>query len=185
MTIRKATQHDSPFLATFILMAMGDIVYRFIGGEDQEQAQKFMEHFTSGTNNQYSYENCWVAETDGEIIAAACVYDGARLQVLREPVIRFLKDHFGNEVTMEDETEPGEYYIDSLGVRADQQGRGTGTRMLQFLIEEFVSGKHETLGLLVDEDNPGAERLYLKLGFVDIGRKIFGGKQMKHLQIKP
>lgn len=185
MTIRKATKADSASIATFILLAMGDIIFRFIDGREYSQAKKFMLHFTSATNNQYSYENCWVAEMDGEVIAAACVYDGARLHSLREPVIRFVKDQFGKDLNIEDETESGEYYVDSLGVDPSRQGQGTGTKMLRFLIEEYVLRQHHTLGLLVDEDNAAAKRLYVNLGFEHVGRKLFLGKEMKHLQIKP
>ena len=43
----------------------------------------------------------------------------------------------------------------------------------------------QTLGLLVDEANPLAEKLYLKLGFEFVGHKELVGKKMKHLQRKP
>jgi len=55
---------------------------------------------------------------------------------------------------------------------------------LQFLIDEYVYKSNETLGLLVDKDNPAAKKLYLKLGFEFVGNKTFAGKQMEHLQLK-
>lgn len=84
---------------------------------------------------------------------------------------------------MEDETESGEFYIDCIGVNSDQQGKGIGSKALNFLIDEYVVKNHQTLGLLVDEDNPNAKRLYLKLGFKVVGRKSLAGKKMEHLQL--
>jgi RimJ/RimL family protein N-acetyltransferase len=56
--------------------------------------------------------------------------------------------------------------------------------MLEFVIHEHVHIKRRTLGLLVDEDNPNAERLYLRAGFEPEGLRSLAGKKMKHLQIK-
>jgi hypothetical protein len=47
-----------------------------------------------------------------------------------------------------------------------------------------VSKQHQTLGLLVEEGNLNAKRLYLKLGFQSAGKKVVFGKHMEHLQIK-
>jgi ribosomal protein S18 acetylase RimI-like enzyme len=185
MIIRKATINDAEALAQCILLAMEDIVFRFIDTTDHHVARKFMMHFTSTTGNQYSYENCRVAEEDNKVIAAVCVYDGARLHALRAPVLHYIKECFGKDLQVEDETQPGEYYIDSLGVLPHRQGQGVATKMLQSLIEEYVSGQQQTLGLLVEEDNPGAKRLYCKLGFQVTIKKIFAGKKVEHLQMRP
>lgn len=183
MVIRKATLKDSESIATCLFLAMEDLVYRFIGQKDHYRAREFLLYFIKKKHNQYSYQNCWVAEDEHEIIAAANVYDGAKLSELREPVIQYVKAQFIKGFNPEDETRAGEYYIDLLGVNPNQQGKGIGSKMLRFLIDEYVSQHKQTLGLLVDEENPHAKRLYLKLGFKPIGRKVLVGKQMEHLQI--
>lgn len=180
--IRKATSGDSETIAVYLLLAMEDIVYKFLGCDDYRQALKFMRYFVSNENNQYSYQNCWVTEEAGSIIAAVNLYDGARLQELREPVIQYVRKHFNKDFNPEDETQPGEYYIDTLGVSPGMQGKGVGSQLLKFLIDEYVFRQKSTLGLLVDEDNPGAKKLYLKLGFKVVGRKFLAGKPMEHLQ---
>jgi ribosomal protein S18 acetylase RimI-like enzyme len=78
----------------------------------------------------------------------------------------------------------GEFYIDSLGVAANQQGKGIGSKLLLFLIDEYVTINQKTLGLLVDEENPAAKKLYLKLGFKTVGKKTLVGKNLEQLQIK-
>jgi ribosomal protein S18 acetylase RimI-like enzyme len=184
IAIRKATLKDSEAIAACLLLSMEDIVYRFIGEKDQKKAKEFMFYFTERENNQYSYQNCWVAEENKEVVAAVNVYDGAQLSALREPVIDYLQNRFNTNLIPEDETGAEEYYIDSLGVKPNQQGKGTGTKVLQFVIDEYVTKLDQILGLLVDEENPNARRLYLKLGFKTVGKKSFLGKNMEHLQMK-
>lgn len=183
MIIRKATIDHSSFIATYLLLAMEDIVYQFIGEKDYNKAREFLMSFVKRENNQYSYQNCFVAEDAGKIIAAVNLYDGARLNELREPIVQFIKTEFGRDISPEDETQEGEYYIDSFGVDPNQQGKGVGSKILQFLINEYVIHNRQTLGLLVDEGNPSARKLYLKLGFKPIAKKYFLGKGMEHLQI--
>jgi ribosomal protein S18 acetylase RimI-like enzyme len=175
MMIRKATPADANFIATYLLLAMEDIVYTFIGERNALKAKEFMLHFASRENNQYSWQNCWVVELDDQVVAAVNVYNGALLQELRQPVIEYIGPHWN----FEEETGAGEYYIDSLGVHPGYRGQGIGAKILQFLIDEYDG---ETLGLLVDEDNPNAKRLYLKLGFKSVGLKDIFGKRMEHLQ---
>ena len=184
MTIRKATIEDSESIAAHLLLAMEDIIYKFIAEEDPKTAYYFLLHFVESENNQYSYQNCFVAEENSEIIAAVSVYEGTKLQELRKPIIDYVRLNFNPDFNPEDETQAGEFYIDSLGVNPKCQGKGIGSKVLQFLIDEFVTKNHQTLGLLVDEDNPNAKKLYLKLGFKPVGVKTLVGKKLEHLQIK-
>lgn len=183
MIIRKATKDDRDAVARYLLLAMEDIVYEFIGEENPENAEAFMNYLAGRENNQYSYQNCWVAEDNGEIIAAAAVYDGGMLHELRKPVGEYIREVYGQPFNPEDETEAGEFYIDSFGVDPNQQGKGIGSKVLLFLIDEYVHKNKQKLGLLVDKENPGAKKLYLKLGFRTVAEKILVGKQMEHLQI--
>lgn len=144
-----------------------------------------MIHFILQEQNQYSYQNCFVAEDDHEIIAAVNIYDGSRLKELRAPINQYIEENFKTGFNPEDETQAGEFYIDSLGVNPNQQGKGIGATLLQFLIDDYVIQNGQTIGLLVDEENPKAKKLYLKLGFKPAGQKMLVGKRMQHLQIKP
>lgn len=184
MIIRKATIKDSESIATCLLLAMEDIVYKFICEENYNKAKDFLLHFIAKENNQYSYQNCFVAVDDNEILAAVNIYDGAKLNLLREPIVQYVRTHYNKNFNPEDETQKGEYYIDTLGVDPKCQGKGIGSKMLQFLIEEYVNKNQQTLGLLVEEANPNAKKLYLKLGFKPVGEKTLVGKKMEHLQIK-
>lgn len=184
MIIRKATPKDAEALATHMLLAMEEIVYVFIGERDARKAKEFLWHFTAREVNQYSYQNCWVAEEAGAVMAAANVYDGARLHELRAPVLEYIRSRFGNDFMPEDETGPGEFYLDTIGVNCNHQGKGIGSKFLRFLVDEYVTGGGQTLGLLVDEENPKAKNLYVRVGFQPTGKRVLFGKLLEHLQVK-
>ena len=181
--IRKATCEDYKFIAEHLFYAMEDIVYKFIGKEDKESAIQFLEYFAKHTNNQYSYENCFILEYNGIKAGVANLYAGAELAELRKPVLKYIKDEFDRDFIPEDETQSGEIYLDTFGVSPKFRGKGLGTKILTYLIEEFCQRHNQKLGLLVDNDNPKAEKLYLKLGFKKVADKTLMGKPMKHLQI--
>lgn len=183
ISIRRATKKDADAVAACLLLAMEDIICSFLGTDDRAEALRFMEHFAGKEYNQYSYQNCLVAELDTRVVGAVNVYDGGQLVTLRRPVLDHIRKHYNPEFAPEDETQKGEYYIDSLGVLPEMQGLGIGSVLLKFLIEFHVVKKGDALGLLVDNENPAARKLYEKLGFEVVGSKTLAGKGMAHMQI--
>lgn len=162
---------------------MDDILYEFIGIKDSVKAKELLLYFVEKQSNQYSFQNCLVAEEENEVIASINIYNGGLLRVLREPFIKYVRAHFNPNFNPEDETQTGEYYIDTFGVSPHKQGKGIGTKLLQYVIKNYTVHNSHTLGLLVDQNNPDAKKLYLKLGFKPVGRKVLAGKTMEHLQI--
>jgi len=184
MNIRKAEKSDSEKIAPILLLAMEDIIYKFLAKEDYASAKDFLQYFIERENNQYSYENCFVAEENNEIIGAVNIYKGGNISALRNPIIEYVRKQYNPEFDPEFETREGEYYIDSLGVNPNYQGKGIGSQLLLFLIKKYVNQNKETLGLLVEEGNPLAKNLYIKLGFKVVGEKTLVGKRLEHLQIR-
>lgn len=183
MIIRKARIKDSQAITDLLLLAMDTIIFEYIGDNSIDKARCFLEGFVQKTTNQYSYENCLVADLGKEIVGVVNIYEGADFLRLRAPVLAEISSRYERDVTPEIETENGELYIDSLGVSPKFQGKGIGSNLLKFLINEYVHKHQKTLGLLVDVDNNGASRLYNRYGFVKVGEKQLCGKKMEHLQL--
>jgi ribosomal protein S18 acetylase RimI-like enzyme len=183
MIIRRAELKDAKKIAEYLLLAMEEIVYEFIDQRSNEKALAFMNWCVENENTQYSYQNAWVAEDENQIIGAVVIYDGAELHFLRKNVENYIKTVTIKPFKPEDETQEGEYYIDSFGVSKEHQGKGVGSKMLSHLIQEYSLTQGLTLGLLVEKDNPAAKRLYERLGFKKVGEKMLVGKQMEHMQI--
>ena len=132
---------------------------------------------------QYSYRNTLIAEVDGRAVGALVGYDGASLEELRSPIYELLERHLGSVPDIEDETSAGEFYLDSLGVLPDYRGMGVGATLLSTMCDMAFEQGYERVGLIVDVDNPDAERLYTSLGFRRVGDKRFLGHAMRHLQV--
>lgn len=184
MKIRAANPTDASEIASLLLLAMEDVFYEFIGTNSYKTAENFLRELVEQKGNQYSYENCWVVEIQQQITGVACVYDGGKLNQLRNPVKLAIQEKFQRDFSPEDETQAGEYYIDCVGIHANFQGRGIGSQLFNFLIEEYVGQNSKTLGLLVDLENPKAKKLYQRLGFKTSGQKKLAGMLFDHLQLK-
>lgn len=185
MLIRKALFEDANAIAPLLMLATGEVIYKFIGEKDYSKAKDFLLHFVKGENNQYSFQNCSVAVEKGEVVGAMLAYDGAKLEELRRPVLEYIHQHFDPDLAVEAETQAGEFYIDSLGVSPHHQDKGIGAQLIHFIANKQVLAIGKTLGLLVDQTNPGAKKLYLKLGFKPVGEKMLMGIELEHLQLRP
>ena len=78
----------------------------------------------------------------------------------------------------------GEFYLDSIGVLPQFRGLGIGAMLLCEMTRMAHENGHEHVALIVDEDNPSAEKLYTRLGFRRVGTRIFFGHRMWHLRTK-
>lgn len=184
--IRKATIEDAKDIALCLFLAMKDIAFYIFNTNDEKEALSILEEFISTESNQYSYSICWVVENNNkQVVAASNIYNGADLIYLRNAVLLYNLNKFDRNIEIEDETQPGEYYIDCMGVHPNFQGKGIGSLLFRHLIHEYVDQQKQTLGLLVDLDNPQAKKLYIKLGFEVVGEKTLAGKTLEHMQIKP
>jgi len=181
-TIRDASMQDAAVVAPLIVQAMGSLVERFLGSNGANQAVNVFQHFFVQTGNQYSYQNALVYEENGVVLGSLVAYDGAKLWEYREPFFAYLREHFGfDEAGLGDETQSGEFYLDTISVAPEAQGKGIGKALLAAGIERGRSLGFRRIGLLVDTANPDARRLYERLGFRSRGLTGFAGGHYEHM----
>ena len=180
LKIRKATKNDASLIAKVVAMAIGDEGTRHYCGENH---QLVLEEIACLEMSQYSYNNTLVAEVDGKVAGAAIGYDGAELHSLRKATLDIVYKHTERQLTIEDETDESEFYLDSIAVLPEYRGCGVATQLILALKERAFEEYHKPIGLLVDFENPDAERLYKSLGFERVNVKDFLGHKMWHLQI--
>lgn len=172
--VRQARREDAALIAEVVAMA--------VGYDTSHPIYPVFLALAERENTQYSYQNTLIGEVDGVVAGAIVGYDGARLEELRQPIYPLLEQHLGTIPHIEDETEAGEFYLDSLGVLPPFRGLGVGQALLNAMSDRAFAEGYERVGLIVDFDNPQAEKLYTSLGFERVGTKIFLGHQMWHLQ---
>lgn len=182
--ITQAQPKHSAIIARLIMEAMNHECCQWFAGEEHTLDDFFnlMKSLVERTDSQYSYCNTLVAITPDGTIAGICVsYDGSLLRSLRQAFIDGAIAAFGRDFSdMDDETTAGELYIDSLCVDVNYRNAGIAKQLLQATIEKGKSINLPT-GLLVDTNNPQAERLYTRVGFIYKDNNQWGGHQMRHL----
>lgn len=184
--IETATPDMASHIASLIMEAMNpECCQNFAGpGHTLVDFHRMMTHLVEMEDSQYSYRNTLVALTSSGILAGVCVaYDGGELRQLRRRFIEAAQEAFGLDYSgMADETEEGEFYVDSLAVSSNYRGKGIATELLRATIEKGIQKGIPTIGLLVDKGNPRAEELYSRVGFQYVNDSVWGGHPMKHLQ---
>ncbi len=180
--VRKATQEDAEIIAQAIVLAIGDTkALKNYCGEDYHAV---LTAIASHEATQYSWQNALVAEIDEKCVGAIVGYDGAQLRKLRNGTFEVLKECIDRVPNILDETQAGEYYLDSIGVLPEFHGHGVGRALITAFCNKAFAEGHECVGLIVDHDNHEAERLYTSLGFERVGTRDFFSHKMWHLQLK-
>lgn len=182
ITTRPARKEDAPTIAQVIAMAIGDEAgLRNYCGDEYISV---LSDIARAEGTQYSYQNAIVAEYGGKVVGAVVGYDGARLEELRCGTLAIIKERTGRVPLIVDETEAGEYYLDSVAVLPQFRSLGVGVVLIKAFVEHAFREGAERVGLIVDKENPNAERLYTSLGFKPVGELMFFTHEMRHLQIE-
>ncbi len=185
MIIRQAKQEDYSQVAPLIVQAMEDLACAFVNSKNVKNAYPLFEHFFQLPANQYSYKHTLVFESEGIIAGSVTAYDGGLLPLYRRPFMEYIEKYYDvRNLTIENETMPGELYIDTISVSPKFQGQGIGKKLLQ--AAENIARKQglEKIGLLVDYNNPDAKRLYLALGYKSVGKRQLADGIYEHLQLQ-
>lgn len=180
--IADAKKEYASEIASLIMEAMDyDCCQNFAGPDHTlNDFHAMMTSLVAMDDSQYSYRNTLVALCDGDIAGCLVSYDGRDLLRLRLRFIEAAKECLGRDFSdMPEETSAGEYYLDSLCVKAQYRKRGIATRLLRAAIERHGT---QPVGLLVDHSHPWAERLYKSIGFQVVNESSWGGHPMRHLQ---
>lgn len=177
---RPATREDAEIIAQAVAMAIGDeeALCRYCG----DDYMAVLTDIARSEATQYSWQYAIVAEVEGSVVGAVVGYDGAQLYALREGTFALLLRLIGSTPDIVDETESGEYYLDSVGVLPEYRGLGVGRALVEAFCKRAFDEGHARVGLIVDQENPDAETLYASLGFRRINTKPFFSHLMWHLQ---
>ncbi|KQS32993.1 GNAT family N-acetyltransferase [Dyadobacter sp. Leaf189] len=178
--IRPATPEDAAAVAPLLILAMGHIAGIFARSGNHADAIPFFTHFFETRGNQYSFENTLVFEDENGVTGSITGYDGALLHQLRQPVLDLIRKT-QPDFNPSDETEAGEYYIDCVNVHPEHQGKGIGKKLIKAFCERAAQLGYKRVGLIVDQVNPAAKRLYENLSFKIIGQKDFIGHRYHHM----
>ena len=182
--IREASKSQAAEIASLIMTAMTDDCCLYFCGEGYglEDFRKMMTMLVEREDSQYSYQNTLVAMDAEQVVGISVSYDGGCLHELRRAFIEVAKEQIGKDHSgMDDETQAGELYLDSLAVLPEYRRQGIARKLLLATKERANLLDLPRVGLLVDKDNPVGEALYTSVGFQYVNDNQWGGHPMKHL----
>ncbi|MED3654953.1 GNAT family N-acetyltransferase [Heyndrickxia sporothermodurans] len=182
MECRLAMKSDAKEAADYIHLAIHDIAEALTGEKETEKIREVLSELFRQENNRLSYQNSIVAEIDGKVAGILIAYSGDDAVELDKPILERLKRIGKSHVEpFDNEADKGDYYIDTVSVVPDFQGRGIGTFLIQS-VEQVAKDKGFTrVSLNVAEDNPGAKRLYEKLGYMKEKNIMINGHEFDYM----
>ena len=184
IVIRQAEKTHAQEIARLIMTAMTDecCLYYCADGCSLNDFLRMMTYLVNREDSQYSYLNALVAMDGDKVVGISVSYDGGRLHELRRAFIEAAKEYVGKDNSgMDDETQAGELYLDSLAVLPEYRRRGIARRLILATKEKADKLHLPCVGLLVDKGNPDGEALYSSVGFRYMNDSQWGGHEMKHL----
>lgn len=184
--IRQAVPSDAPAAVPLIVEAIGSIACLLTGTPNRQEAGFILDQFFRQQGNRVSYENALVLEDSlsphQPVAGVAVMYDGAIARSLDEPLEKAAIRKSGlSDYRIPTEAEPSEFYLDTVSVDPNCQGRGFGRQLIEASCERARNLGHDRIGLLVDVGNLGARRLYERLEFRLEGGKQIAGYEYLHM----
>ena len=170
--IRDARPSDAPFLAECIMAGMHFTDFDEFMTDDMSDILERLTLCERRPDTLYSYAHTRVAEVDGQLAGALLSYPGALYKDLKEKTFKEFWPGFFSQFAGDDpETDPGEYYLDSLAVHPAYRKLGIGRALLEDGIKMGLSQDFDKIALVADSDYPHLIRLYESIGFVPEGRR--------------
>lgn len=159
ITIRRATVNDARFIAENVLRAL----------HIDEADERHIEHLAGVSRLEdtlYSWRNSVIALYDGVPAGLMIAYDGARYRQMRDITFPMIRIYVGDDYShMDDESGPGEFYLDSLAVLPEFQHKGIASALMKEMLRMRDEACIPLATIAVDPENDTAYRLYIRNGF--------------------
>ena len=181
-TIRKAQPSDAEHCVPIIIEVIGPIANNLSGSNDPDITREVLSDFFGQADNRLSYQNCIVAVLDsGDIVGVLVAYCGSQTKKLDQPYIDRIWQKNGQRTEIVKEAQDDEYYLDTIGVVETHRGMGIGAALIRQFEQQAAAEGHTKLGLLADEENTRAQKLYQSMGYCVDGKLWVCGHFFWHL----
>ncbi|EON74107.1 GNAT family N-acetyltransferase [Lysinibacillus sphaericus] len=166
ISIRQAQPQDAHAVVPLIIDAIGDIANRLTGEQTPEAVEQALIVLFKREDNRHSYLNTFVAVEDEQVLGILVYYNGEQAIDMDANLVKWLEAKNAPSIVIDKEAHEDEYYIDTICVAPEARGKGIGTLLLQFAIEQTEKLGFTKLSLNVETQKEDARRLYERTGFV-------------------
>ena len=182
--IRQATIEDAQSVLPIINIVFEEMEMPLFQEIPLENLFKILKQAFEMPEYRYSYANTLVYEEDGEILGIIVGFPEekeAHIDDVLAPLFPQIGLPEETRFFTDKEAQPGEWYLDTLAVAEHAQGRGVGTALLKALPDYLKQHGEKMISLSVDLQNPGAKKLYERMGFVKKGELMIGDHRYEHM----
>jgi len=183
LLFRRGRAEDAPAAAP-LMYASGPAAFDYVFGP---KALALLESSFERDEGIFGCTNHEVGVLDRRVVAVGAFYDASMLRRRGPGTMRAIAREYGlgaprvlvRALAVEALMPPpgeGELYVAHLGVEPALRGQGIMTRMLERNVELARKRGYEAMTLDVARNNPGARRLYERLGFrvIELRRSTAG-----------
>lgn len=184
--IRLAKVTDAPQAIPILMQILHDMEIPEVQAVGEAKVQELLIDSFAASDYRYGYPQMLVSVDDAsQKVVGICVgYPAAKEATIDDGLAPYLAKHdlpADFKMFSDVESQPGEWYLDSLAVDPAYQGHGVGGQLLDYL-NDYLKAKGETvISLNVDLGNPKAKRVYSHHGFVKEGEIMIGAHRYEHL----
>lgn len=183
---RLAKKEDAQQVLPILKQIFDEMELNTVAEIGEDKVFKMLEDAFALPDYRYGYGKIIVDDIDGKIVSIAAGYKAEEEDTIDDALSQlFDKYDVPNDFHIfgDKETWDGEWYLDSLAVAPDEQRKGYGKKMLEYLPEYLREKNEKILSLNVDVINEPAQELYKKMGFEKVGQLYIGDHLYDHMQL--
>ncbi len=162
-----------------LIISSGPDAFRYIFAVDSlEDVERFVTYAFKQGEGELGYENHIAVIQNDTLVAVGAIWSSKdmlrfTLQGMRQ-IIHFYGLWRGvmvirRALQLESVVQPPKQaiaYLGHFGVEPSARGLGIGTQLIEYLVKEGVGRGFDVFGLDVSAENPRAQQLYERMGFV-------------------
>ena len=181
LMIRKAEKRDVKGVIPLLVTALDEMRTVFTGHTDEKKILSKLEEYFMMENGRYTYKNFFVCEIEGKIAGIITAYHSDEGEELDKVMLAELRKNGIRRDYFEKEFYDNEYYIDSVAVGTDYQGRGIAKQLIKFAEDEGRKLGYEKMSLIVHTEKEKAYSIYKKIGYEEDSKITVYGEKYKHM----
>ena len=182
--IRLAEKKDAKELSELIWIVLKDMELPILNKIPEKQLKRLVQEAMQDENYRYSYRRGIVCIRENQIAGVSYGYKGELEPFVDQPLTKIMEEAgFKNSSLFNDkETQPGEWYLDTLVTAAKFRRQGVAAELMTALPDHAKAQGETIIGLNCDLENESAKQLYEKMGYQKVGERTLSGHHYHHMQ---